>query len=120
MNVVEYESLNPSQKKAYIEHIYRGFRDANAEGRQLSARSGQTQGYAFLWIGIGKSNPLEKAFRRYLKKVDERKVFRNYRYTDFAWYFGSQSDLGIYDGLQAGAKYLNEHGVGCYVCDEWD
>lgn len=114
----QFSLMKPAQKKVFFQEI---LMKAEAEfERSKQSRSGKTQGYAFLWISLYGKDPITKAFRTFLKNNQSRRIIDNYRDSKYAWYFGSQNDLGFYDGLQAMAKYLNEQGICCVTGDAWD
>lgn len=120
LSVTEFEVLKPAEKRKYLHEIFRTFNEKVREGKSLSTRNGQTQGYAFLWVSLYGKDKVSRAFRSLVKR-ETGKLFSNYRGSKNAWYFGSQSDLGLYDGLNHAAKWLaNEAKIECFLCDEWD
>lgn len=119
LNLENFESLNPSQKKVVIESILNEFNTRFLSAKNSSERNGKIGGFAFLWISLYGKNKLTKAFVSYLKK-NSTKIFENYRGSRKAWYFGSQSNLGYYDGLNEASKWLNSIGIDCVLCDEYD
>lgn len=115
-----FDALPPAGKTAYLKTIYDAFNAELESGRRQSTRNGCTQGSAFLWVSLYGKDSVTKAFAAYLKKQGAR-VIDKYRGDKKAWFFGSQNDLGFYDGLQAANKLLTQqYGLGSYVGDAWD
>lgn len=117
MNIESFESMKPAQKKEVLARIYQ---DATDILLQPQPRTGQTQGFAFLWINIYGKDKLSQAFKRFLNNHPSVKVVKNYRGAKFAWFFGSQSDLGKYDSYKAMAASLSANGIDAYLDDAWD
>lgn len=115
----EFGELTPAERKAKIDQIFKEADAVRRESYANSDRRGQTSGYAFLWVNVYGRGKLANAFRRRVKNSSSR-VIKNYRGAKFAWYFGSQSDLGIYDSLKGMTKFLSDQGIECFVDDEWD
>ncbi|EQM48827.1 hypothetical protein D051_0853 [Vibrio parahaemolyticus VPCR-2010] len=118
LNEAEFKALKPKEKKAYFDKLMQAAKENQVEASR--ARNGQTQGNAFLWISLFGKDAISRSFRTYVKNHTPNKLLKNYRGTTNAWYFGSQSNLGVYDGLKALAAKLNSFGIPAYVCDEWD
>lgn len=114
----EFKSLTPAKKQAYLKTVM--FKAQAAFDVAFEARKNEVNGSAFLWVSLCRSDALTRAFRAYIKKNHERRVMNNYRGTSYAWYFGSQTSHGYWDGLNAMCKVLSAHGVTCFTCDEWD
>ncbi|MDG3027169.1 hypothetical protein P7410_26535 [Vibrio parahaemolyticus] len=114
----EFKALKPKQKKEYFDKLMQVAKEDQAEASR--ERNGQTQGYAFLWISLYGKDAISRSFRTYVKNHTPNKLMKNYRGTTNAWYFGSQSNLGVYDGLKALAAKIDSFGITAYVCDAWD
>lgn len=123
MDVITAEAfaeLSPASKTQYLRTLYTAFQSERVVGEQNSQRRGRTQGSAFLWVNLYGKDPLTKAFAAFLKKQGVR-VIANYRGAKKAWFFGSQTDLGVYDGLQAATRLLSErYRIGALLEDAWD
>ena len=120
INSETFSALAPAAKQQHVSAMYAQFQAEFEQGRQQSPRNGKTQGSAFLWISLYGKDALTKAFKAFLKKQGAR-VIDNYRGDKNAWFFGSQNDLGFYDGLQAANKVLTQqYGLASYVGDAWD
>jgi hypothetical protein len=113
-----FSALKSKQKKEYFDAVMArakaGFDEAYAR------RSSETSGSAFLWVSLYGKDAISRAFRAFIKKHHERRIMSNYRGTKHAWYFGSQTSHGYWDGLRKMCEVLTEHGIDCYTCDEWD
>lgn len=115
-----YDAMSPADKKAYVKTVFDGAIAAYNEKLANGSRRGTTQGYAFLWVNLYGKGKLSNAMRKYINANDHRRIIRNYRGAKAAWYFGSQSDLGIYDAMVEMAEYLSANGIECFVEDAWD
>lgn len=120
MDNTTFAALAPSDKQRHLNAIYAAFNATLTASASASPRRGTTQGSAFLWINLYGKDPLTQAFARFLKKQGVR-VIANYRGAKKAWFFGSQNDLGYYDGLlKANALLAQHYGLHCVVEDAWD
>lgn len=119
ITVEQFQALKPAAKANYVGDLVKQAEAIRDSAYRNSERRGRTQGYAFLWISLYGKDAISKAFVAYLNK-NTTKLFKNYRGSKKAWYFGSQSDMGMYDGLKAMATFLNNSGIPCVLCDEWD
>jgi hypothetical protein len=118
LSIEEFRALKPKSKVQYFDCIMHSANDMYAE--QYAIRNEQTQGSAFLWVSLYGKGSINTAFRAYIKKYHARKIMTNYRGSPHAWYFGSQTSVGIWDGLRGMCKVLNTYDIECYVEDEWD
>lgn len=118
-SIEEFKTLSTSSKNAYFKELLVQFRAKMEEGQRLSSRRGSTQGSVFLWISVYGSDVISKAFITYLKNHGERMI-QKYRGDKNAWYFGSQTDVGFYDGLVFANKWLKSYGIQSGVGDAWD
>lgn len=115
-----FRALKPAEKTRYLSTIKETFTDALEQGKRAGGRSGMTQGSAALWVSLYGKDPVTRAFIAFLKKTGAR-VIDNYRGSRKAWYFGIQTDVGVYDGLVAATKHLRDtYGIDCGVSDAWD
>lgn len=113
-----FKAMKPAEKKRFFDEL---FTKANTARRESEfARRGSTQGSAFLWVSLYGKDSISRAFRSYLKKHHKARIFQNYRGSKYAWYFGSQRDLGVYDGLMSMCQLLSQSGIPALLCDEWD
>lgn len=117
LNEEAFKQLKTSQKTTYLSSVYN---DVMKKLNSSQARSGQTQGNAFLWVSLYGKTPLSRAFRAFILKNSKGRIMKNYRGSSNAWYFGSQNDLGVYDSLVELTKELNRYGIPATLCDEWD
>jgi hypothetical protein len=113
----QFEALTPSKQKVYFSKVMEEADTIFIEAEK--ARKGKTHGSAFLWISLYGKNKISTAFRAFLKQ-DGKRIMRNYRGSTYAYYLGSQSDLGKYDGFKAMASVFNKAGITGYLNDEWD
>lgn len=118
MNDADFAALTPSKKKAYLSDLVRRAMEVREDAYSASSRRGMTQGSAFLWVSVYGKSKVIQAFKRYVKA--NYRVINNYRGTPYAWYFGSTNDVGQYDALKAMCSFLNDNGITCFLCDEWD
>lgn len=112
----QFTTLSAAAKKAYLSEV---LSEVHTIKEQSSARAGISHGSAFLWMDLYGKDAITKAFKALLK-TSGFKIFKNYRGSKFAWYLGSQSDLGKYDAFLNVSKFLNQAGVQCCLSDAWD
>ena len=117
-NAEEFKVLSPKIKANYMKQLMALVLTAQTIAEK--ARAGETSGNAYLWIDLYGKDSLTRSFISYIKKHEIKRIMTNYRGTKKAWYFGSQSSHGKWDGLQAICKVLNEYGINALTCDEWD
>lgn len=114
-----FKTMTATEKRKWSKEIFDEFLRVFEEETRNSPRKGQTQGFAFLWVSLYGKYAQDRAIISYVNK--NGKLFKNYRGSKNAWYFGSQSDLGVYDGLVAAvSKVLTPAGISALVEDEWD
>lgn len=113
-----FSALKPNQKKEYLSAVMEKAKAAFNDA--YSTRPSKTTGSAFLWVSLYGKDAISRAFRAFVKTNHDRRIMDNYRGTKNAWYFGSQTSHGYWDGLGAMCKVLTEHGIASYTCDEWD
>ena len=118
LSVEQFKLLKPAEKVNYFKVIMSEAKSNYVS--QYRVRGGTTQGNAFLWVSLYGKCPISRAFRSFVKNNHDRRIMNNYRGTKRAWYFGSQSDVGMWDGLRGMCEVLNVYGIECLVCDEWD
>lgn len=112
----QFSAMSAKAQSLYVDdalHVARRTMETRSE------RAGQSHGAAFLWIDVYGKNAISKAFKAALKRAGVR-IIRNYRGSKFAWYLGSQQDLGVYDAFLNAARMLAAAGVHCSLCDAWD
>ena len=113
-----FSALKPKQKKAYFNAVMQ--KAKNAFNDAYPSRASETTGSVFLWVSLYGKDPISRAFRAFVKKNHDRRLMDSYRGTRNAWYFGSQTSHGYWDGLNAMCKLLNQYGISSLTCDEWD
>tara|TARA_R110001583_G_scaffold52147_8_gene162215 strand:+ start:2944 stop:3327 length:384 start_codon:yes stop_codon:yes gene_type:complete len=116
--VEAFSTLKPIQKKEYLSAVMEKAKYAFDEAYKV--RASKTSGSAFLWVSLYGKDAISRAFRNFVKTSHECRIMNNYRGTKNAWYFGSQSSHGYWDGLNAMCKVLSAHGIESFTCDEWD
>lgn len=118
LDVEQFKNMTKKEQHAFFVSALNDAKAVFEEARR--ARAGKTHGSAFLWITLCGKDAITKAFRAFVKTYDSRRVMDNYRGTKYAWYFGSQNDLGFYDGVRAMSKHLNSLGISCSAYDHGD
>jgi hypothetical protein len=74
---------------------------------------------SFYWIHMDCTDPLTKAVTAKLAKTTTR-IFNNYRGSKKAWYLCSQNDSRVIASFERAVAWLEQQGVKCYLCSEYD
>ena len=125
----DFKEMSPNVRRSLVQGFYFEASQVRAKAKRESPRNGQTQGSAFLWVSLYGKTSKDRAFRAFVKNapmliprafLTNARMIDNYRGSKNAWYFGSQTNLGEYDGLKSMVNYLNSQGISALLCDEWD